>query len=716
MAHYKTALTTTFVLAALAVQAQNVTVTALGERLETFVPKLAAAAGTNLAVDASARNEVIFVSVKDVPLEDLKARIAAATGLAWIDVAGGSRLAPTDATNRTARQEYATWTTEWLNASRGKDELVLRAQENFQVDGQANPNGKFIGREATNALGLILRDLDMSALGNIDVGGRIVFSTNRTLTQVPFPQSALRWAMKAGTDTMQAWRAQLASVGTTRGSDARAQVLNQRLQNGVKKVILAVRRQSQDYFTFSLNVLDPSGNVVASAGTALIRLPNKVQEGLPAVAPFDHPAPKYLDTVRGATASSPSANGAVEEKPLYGMKAAADQLQDCLKDDPLAVVAGPWFAKLAEGRSIVAVLPDQSLARIAFALRSKANAWPAVTADCVVQVIGGSVDISPASHLAAWKSRVDRSSFSSLMSGLNQSYGMLGLEALAQYIGSQPAWTEARGWDVTCLQVVWGGQVSKQLQVGHGASRDALRVFGSCSRKLAGQPALQDKASAFLDKGSLGYILFNRDQGPMHVDSQARQPQTNSLTLSGNRVEGRTITYEISGLGQSAPPAMPPGPSGMIMMSAERTEMLPNGLQGEGKIEASLNRNQTMLLVDGMTGEVMTMSPSQYAMILAQAHYPSGGKQIDPARFTQFGLAEQESFGYRYWPEQDTMMNGNIFGFNLVTKPGPYDQLPKQLQIQVAAMQKQYMQQLSQQTGNTTDSRTRTGTKVPPPA
>lgn len=691
------------VLTSALASAQRVTISSLGERLETFVPKLAAASGTNLAVDRSAWNEVIFVSVKDVPLEDLKARIAKATGLEWVEAQGVTWLAPTDRTNRIARQEFVALTTDWLAKARDLNDLV-KLSDGGAVDQLTGPPATGPGRGArleAFMLASILKHIDMAALAQVDIGGRVVFSTNRTLTQVPFPASAANWAARAVSDKMASWRKERAALGQSADESAkfRIQGYDHLLKVGIKKAIMVVRRENVAHFSIQFSLLDSVGNEVGASATALSFSSVAKSVGMPEVALYEHPNPDYLAAIAGVDSERDAGRPSlVRGQGNSGTPIDTASLTDCVNSDPFAVVAGPWLAQLAKTRSVVAVMPDAALPSLAKAIRAKGNLWDAIINCCQIDVTANSIDISPKSHLFAWKSRINRAAFATMLQSVEASYGMLSLDQLSQYIAAQPAWSEPGTWDAFCMRNLWGSQVEEQVTDGHYAGRDALAVYAASRRKQGDEKSVADIASAFLNKASLGYIVFNRADGPMAIkvgkdaDSGdnvmllSRYVVTaDSIRFNGSRMDGSFLLAH--GTGQDALQAR--------FQTAERTELLPNGLQGEGKIQSILNSVQELVLVDGKAGQVECMSIDDYAMILAKAHFPGTEEQIDPAKFAKFGLADREEYAFLYWPSTETVLNGAVSGFKLLTAPGAYNALPDAVRQQITKAEAKFRQQLA---------------------
>lgn len=186
------ALAMTFGLAAFAAAqeaAQKVTYTTRAATADHVVAELAVATKMNLSVAPSMANEVLVISVKGVPVNDLLARIATATAGSWTQDGQTLKLVSNDAVrNREAKAELA------QRVLAIKKEIVERMKPHkaydMPSDEDAPPDPKAKPKkpvpEVVDDEAQVLGHLDPEALAALGDNDRVVFSTRPTRAQRPF--------------------------------------------------------------------------------------------------------------------------------------------------------------------------------------------------------------------------------------------------------------------------------------------------------------------------------------------------------------------------------------------------------------------------------------------------------------------------------------------------------------------------------------------------
>ncbi len=193
-------------------QDTSVHVTYVGKamRASEAVKALGALAKVDLQTSPQTENEVLVISVKDIPLTDVMARIATATSGEWKQEGATYRLIASAAMrNKEGRIEVAKKLAEVEKAiqDRGKNHEKMQAMmaeaakkiaAKGDTKGDAKADKKTDGDDDTegftgmadspdeNTITKLLQLVDPEALAGLGAGDRIVFSTDPTKTQKGF--------------------------------------------------------------------------------------------------------------------------------------------------------------------------------------------------------------------------------------------------------------------------------------------------------------------------------------------------------------------------------------------------------------------------------------------------------------------------------------------------------------------------------------------------
>lgn len=191
----------------------HVTYTTRAARADQVVRDLAGLSKLDLEVSPQTKNEVLVISVKDVPLSDLMARIAEVTSGEWKQEGNIYRLVGSATLrSREERTETADRTSDIRRAiaaresnekkraaqiakaiadaeAKAKTKVKTDAKAKTNTDDQTNDNGMddMISADASrpdeSTITELLKGVDASVLGEIEIGDRVVFSTDPTRTQ-----------------------------------------------------------------------------------------------------------------------------------------------------------------------------------------------------------------------------------------------------------------------------------------------------------------------------------------------------------------------------------------------------------------------------------------------------------------------------------------------------------------------------------------------------
>lgn len=165
-----------------------------------LLDELSAATGWKVRAAPAMATEIVVVKVKEVPRQELKARLAKVTQGQWSTEEGFDVLAP-DAGAR------ARGKTEALAANRAKLQKSLdqrlkmeKEMDDWRRDGGDGGGGTFaqfggMGNQyfesGSRAVTAFLRGTDLNVLAAIEAGQRVVFSTSPTRMQRPLPATVM---------------------------------------------------------------------------------------------------------------------------------------------------------------------------------------------------------------------------------------------------------------------------------------------------------------------------------------------------------------------------------------------------------------------------------------------------------------------------------------------------------------------------------------------
>lgn len=191
----------------------RITFEAPGLLMSVGLEQLSTASGVRLMASPQTKDQALIVYVKDVPLQDLMAKIADCAGAEWVKEEAGYRLVRTASLLRKQEEAHVRMETEKIAKAQAKlrdalardgefnDTLArsLAAQVQSIVDEARRSNGRLAnwnhqqnvghGLPAGRlARGLAIA-LDPIELQNLDRPGRMVFSSTPNRMQFPLPKS-----------------------------------------------------------------------------------------------------------------------------------------------------------------------------------------------------------------------------------------------------------------------------------------------------------------------------------------------------------------------------------------------------------------------------------------------------------------------------------------------------------------------------------------------
>lgn len=200
---------------ALAVQEPRVTFEHRAARVELLFPELSKAAGTSLTFSAQTKDEVLIVSVRDVPLSELRAKIAEAASAEWQAEEGGFRLIRSAKLLQKLEEEHVAYVAESVKAAQERVAKSLESAGGYsdavaaamaeriksyieEQDSSGPARGLDFARVEALRSGLpgwrlacrLAVTLDPKAIAAIPPGQSVVFSSMPNRRQIPFPHNS----------------------------------------------------------------------------------------------------------------------------------------------------------------------------------------------------------------------------------------------------------------------------------------------------------------------------------------------------------------------------------------------------------------------------------------------------------------------------------------------------------------------------------------------
>lgn len=368
------------VLCALAVSLASAQVTyrTTGATVAKVVAEVAKSTDQKLTVDKDLAKEIVVVSVKDVPLEEFKKRLADCVSGKWVEKEGGELELKVDATVCTARRKAAQEIYAKSIPGQIRSSLEMYSQEGIGAIRQDTPS--------TNELALeIGKRISESHYRNVTPLGRIVFSTQPNRTQLQLPDV----------------------------SDLVASHLDPQVASRVVEIVFAIERPNFDSFTrFALYGLDGSGRPGRAMTFTFISLVSVQRATPPALTGAQikwSPLSLELGTLFRNWGYR-TTNGLMSLS-----QPAREALSKPSEIDPMAYGFGEGILACAEekGANVMACVPDDLVSQV-FAMgipgTTTGEFWRQIRArdSLVAEQAGGWISIRPTDPVSAREQRGDR--------------------------------------------------------------------------------------------------------------------------------------------------------------------------------------------------------------------------------------------------------------------------------------------------------------------
>lgn len=586
----------------------KITYTTVAVPINRALAEISKQAGMRLTAAPLVANEVIILSVKGMPLDDVKIQIAKACSAKWEPIEGGEMLIP-DLVQR--RQEEQKDRAEYVEAlSKSLKQLVdslnppkpdPKAKADPAGAAMAEQVGWFGGSGASGkAIIKLIQSIGVTNLAAIGERDRVVYSSNPTRMQKPFvgnwgpilaqlvtennEQIAKR--MRDKTEVKEPENEQMKKLREMFGDFDET---DKPVEGTPSKAILICARQPMfGGLMLTLRVYNEKGKIVITGNQMLMGGDSMLadipdMEFGPDGLPREKPKPKTATTEKPIEFS-------VTTKELnslsnvMNMAASPTKMSDELRMkllspdqyDPLSFTTSEALLATAaqRGKNLVAVMPDKMDSYLAMFMPKSEALTPTQYLESIQDVATVSADgpiilIRPLKPAESRKERIDRVALGAFLKAVD-SKGTISLDDLAAYaqrsnspMEDTSSMTYFMLFAPNAIQSGMGGQVSW----------DALRFYGSLS-------ATQRKS---LSEGTrMSFSQFSPPQAAA-VRQLAFGPEEN---LIAENPDAKKPEFEFPSFIRGALMARLGGD-----YRSEPTEVMPNGLPGTGFVELKLTQD-----------------------------------------------------------------------------------------------------------------------------
>ncbi len=600
----------------------KITYTTVAAPIGTALSEISKQAGIRLSVSPQVANEVIVLSLKNVPLDDVKTQIAKACSAKWEEIQGGEMLIPDLVLRRQEEQkEKAEYTAqiqkslkemvEALNPPKrdpkqkvDEEELEMEEMMMFQFRGASSKASILLA----NAIGA-------TNLASIDAKSRVVYSTNPTRMQRQLPGNYNQILGQLVTEH----NAEVAKVLKDKANNPREEnAMEKRMREMFgdfgdfeakpiegtpsKAILVCTRQRMFGGLNLNLLVFNEKGAVVIR-GTQMIRAGDSMfggmdlgdlefgEDGLPKAKPQtkaeagEKPI-AYSETTKELLELGNVMTMASNTKPM------SEELKMKLLNpeqyDPLSFAHSEALVATAaqRGKPLVAVLPDGMDSFMGMFRASTGEMTPSAYLQSIrsaanVSAEGPFILVRPTEPAKSRRERIDRGALGLFLRAA-EAKGTVFLDDLATYAQKSNSPMEdslaMRYFMIfapTAIQSGMGGQVSW----------DMLRFYGGLS-------TLQKKN---MDEG--GRLGFNQ-LSPVQAAALRQMAFGPETALVVEDPTAKKSEFEFPSFIRSA------------IMGAmvndyrnEPTELMPNGLPSNGYVELKLTNDR----VAKPTGNVQAM-------------------------------------------------------------------------------------------------------------
>jgi Asp/Glu/hydantoin racemase len=723
----------------------KVTITTTAKPVADVVAELAKASGMPMSVSGLAKNDIVFISLKDVPVRVAADKLAAATGSTWVEEQGVFVL------TRSASDEMKQWDADAKIRKTEIDDAIATTSQNLEKS-RAGDNGNHqyqaSGMRAAMAL---LRLIPSEQLAGMEPDQRFVFSTKTTSMQKSLPAGAMNIARQYLAEdiawhewSIQRTRELEQQNGRNPAGIQQTQASLNRLQNArIGKVLLIVQNQGGQMLVVRIDLLDMQNQLISTANLVLQvnGLRPAANQNPPAVA--GEPL-KYSDRAKALAAlwrrNSGGVGQTIELSGALFLAVESSQVSFSLSVEPetpeqieaavRAMAARPdlvdpldYFtsemlrlAAESENAGVVACIPDSAMFGSAQAVLN-AYSGKKVWADLKMSQMEAKLEdgiyvVSPRLQSLSRYERMNRSAVALLVAEATKK-GYSSLDDLGRY-----ATNSSRG--------AFTGPLDERLisiahpEAGNGLRRnsgnqEALAIFAALGPERRENMIMSRSAVAVSGVGALEetrWMTYNSIDGPVWRNPNRRQGRGQnsfeSIPIIGQVFLTETFDFDQRGGGQGVAPGQP---------YQERTEFLPNGLPTGTTVSLSSRLDSVLRSSENQDQNSRTalLSPEDLGAQRAQRDSPAfADSRASSPEYRAFMIAEQGDYTMTLTYADNYTMTRRLQEIKISpdSKPMAYADLPDDIRERIdEAYQKTY-EALKNQRVNRSGNRT---TQTPPP-
>lgn len=587
-------------LATLFLAPPPVTVSFPATRLENALPLVGKAAGVQIATVPAMANEVLLVQVKDVPLEDLLARIAQATVGEWSFDGTTYRLGPNQALRNSQDRAEAAERATTIQASLAE---MLKMPEPEKKPKQPGKNGTVTITSAGDAgvemmgmgnrtLAQIVAAVGVPALASIAPGQRVVFADRPNGAQRQLPGSAAPFIaqyIREHNAGVQGTGAEMAGPEMDQMPEFVKKMVMARMRpiGNPAKTLLVVTASPLVGLQAQLMFLNAEGAVqgqdqIGLGGSSYIARFTDMAKANAEKKPSTKTTPVVYSADSEAMRKAMTFNGMDMKAFEMGIKlpeGIAEKVFHPETYDPLAFSPSDDVTAVvkAKGKSAVAVLPDSMISLFGGSSTVEAleESWQA-DGDLALEEKDGWLVISPRRPSESRRNRVARPDLAKLLAA-TQAKGFPSLDDMAGYALNNPPMMENGVSQIYFSTFIPGVSMSSFIQ----SPWEALRIFAR----------LNPVQRAALGRGE-----------PVPFAGIAGPALTTTLFGATTRIESADA------------PATDPMTAAMEMFSggggaeSEPTEIMPQGVPAAGFLTAKVRQEPfAMPVTDGTPRANMAM-------------------------------------------------------------------------------------------------------------
>lgn len=690
---------------------------------KNLMPILQKETGVAFNVTPQTANDVLLISVKDVPLSQLMERIADIDNAEWTKDSTGYRLIRSQGlANKYDREYLAARAGALANSiAKLKNPPATTAKGGGKTSTEQigavmtfdNGNGpqemklpaapKLAETPIGRALIRVLSTMNANDLASISEGGRVVFATNPTRMQRALLGTAVRELQGFAAEHQK--YVQSKQQAETEINPAKfiffgtgAQTSNE-IKGGIQKFFLIFERyEDSDDLQVTLQVADNEGNIAASSSALLSgRIENDVK---PLTVDGNEKAIELSDEAKlhaklmtqdtsgpqmkfRATAGNNMiftvkgvALGEQMGAPVP-VKATPELYNKILypeKYDPLSFAASEFIKGLSQGENsnLVASLPDSIL--IPLSRRAATNTRPSdlknflmMNLDMTVVSKDGWTTVSPNFSALSRFRRTDRFPLGLLLRGVNGKQSMSLDQAAAFAIQrNQPLRDE--NYEIPYVNVI-NKTASSTLNGLSPYNWSILQLYGSMGieqrRNMLQYGAVRAGSLSVVQASIFNRMIYQDPGGPQFIDP-------NPPKKKNNQEQKMTATIAMSTGGGGT--FMNFGDSKLIH---ERTELLPNGVPGDAMLNLKVDAQEAVLAMSADGERTQFMSPDEYAIHNMMASQDQR-YAADLPKYTKFMPATITNLNFEFKLSQYAQMHRDLDDNSVLPNEQavPYDRLP----------------------------------------